>query len=151
MPRRPKPRRPPGRPLVLSAAMTKALTDAIKLGCSDKLACESAGINPSTFYDYMARGEAGEAPFVKFREEVTAAKTRIAALMVGTRTKAAMGGDWRAAESWLRTHRRDECAADKVEVTGANGGPVQIDLKAEIAAQLATTADKDLGIPDDLD
>jgi len=150
MAKRPELGKARGRPVALNAAMTKALTDAIKMGCSDRLACESAGISPATYYDYMARGEAGEVPFVEFLEQVKAAKSRIASLMVSVRTKAAMGGDWRAAESWLRTHRRDECAADKVEVTGANGGPVQIDLKAEIAAQLATVSDKEVGIPDDL-
>lgn len=151
MTKKPKPRKGiTGRPMVLSDALTRALVESFRLGCSDRLACEGAGISTSTLYDYMSRGAAGEEPFVDFSRQITEAKTRIAKAMVGIRTKAAMGGDWRAAESWLRTHRRDECAADKVEVTGANGGPVQIDLKAEIAAQLATTADKDLGIPDDL-
>jgi len=150
MARRPKTERTGGRPLVLSAAITKALCDAIRMGCSDRLACESAGISPATLYDYMARADAGEAKFAEFAEQIRAAKSKIAQAMVSVRTKAALGGDWRAAQAWLGAHRIDECARERIEVSGPEGGPVQVDLRAQLDAVAAERTDREAGIPDDL-
>ena len=115
MARRPKTERTgAGRPLVLSAAVTNALCDAIRMGCSDRLACESAGISPATMYDYIARADAGEAKFVEFAEQVRAAKSKITQAMVSVRTKAAFAGDWRAASAWLDARQKQE-AIDRSE------------------------------------
>ncbi len=150
MGRRPKTGRARGRPLVLSEAVTKALCDAIRMGCSDRLACESAGISKATLYDYLARADAGQQEFADFASRVREAKAKIAQAMVSVRTKAALAGDWRAAQAWLGAHRIDECARERVEVSGPEGGPVQVDLRAQIAAVLAERSDGDAGIPEDL-
>jgi hypothetical protein len=130
--------------------MIKALTDAIRMGCSDRLACESAGISTTTMYDYMARADAGEQAFADFAAQVRAAKSKIAQAMVSVRTKAALGGDWRAAQAWLGAHRIDECARERLEVSGPEGGPVQVDLRTKIAEVLAERSDAQAGVPDDL-
>jgi len=150
MPKRPQSKKRPGRPLVLSATLTKTLCDAIRMGCSDRLACESAGISPATMYDYIARADSGEQPFVEFAEQVRAAKSKIAQAMVSVRTKAALGGDWRAAQAWLGAHRIDECARERLEVSGPEGGPVQVDIRQRVAEVLAERTDAQAGVPDDL-
>jgi hypothetical protein len=135
---------------VLSDAMTKAVCDAIRMGCSDRLACESAGISVTTLHDYIARADSGEQRFADFAAQVRAAKSKIAQAMVSVRTKAALGGDWRAAQAWLGAHRIDECARERLELSGPEGGPVQVDLRTKIAEVLAERSDKDAGVPDDL-
>jgi hypothetical protein len=90
---------------VLSDAMTKAVCDAIRMGCSDRLACESAGIDLETLQDHMARADAGEPELAEFAEQVRSAKSKIAQAMVSVHTKAAFAGDWRAADAWLRANR----------------------------------------------
>lgn len=52
-----------GRKTLLDATTEREIVNAIRAGAFDHVAAVAAGIARSTFYDWMARGRAGEPPF----------------------------------------------------------------------------------------
>lgn len=137
------------RPTDCTPELTAALCAELKLGMSIRAACQHVGIDDSTFRKWMMRGADGEEPFVTFRTEATQAKSDgVRALVVTVRKAAA--SDWRAA-AWILERREPDDWSKRTEISGPDGGPVQVqNLAAEIAQQLKTATDADLSIPEDL-
>lgn len=137
------------RPTDCTPELTAALCAELKLGMSIRAACQHVGIDDSTYRKWMMRGDDGEEPFVTFRTAATQAKSDGVRALVVTVRKAATS-DWRAA-AWILERREPDDWSKRTEISGPDGGPVQVQsLAAEIAAQLATVSDKEVGIPDDL-
>jgi hypothetical protein len=63
-----------GRKTLLTQEAGEKILEALRRGCSDTVAAEGAGIGRRTFYDWLARGEAGEGPFEVFLEMVLKAR-----------------------------------------------------------------------------
>ena len=138
-----------GRPTDCTPELTAALCDELKLGMTIRAACQHVGIDDSTYRKWMMRGEDGEEPFVTFRTAATRAKADGIRALVVTVRKAAKD-DWRAA-AWMLERREPEEWSKRTEVTGASGGPIQIeDIRSQVRAELATTGSADLGIPADV-
>ena len=136
------------RPTDCTPELTEALCAELKLGMAIRAACQHVGIDDSTYRKWMTRGENGEEPFVTFRTAATRAKAEgVRALVVTVRKAAA--SDWRAA-AWILERREPDEWSRRVEVTGSEGGPVQVDLRAKIAEVLAERSDAQAGVPDDL-
>jgi hypothetical protein len=64
------------RPTDLTSEMAKKLASSFRDGASVRVACGLAGIDPSTYYDWMARGRAGEPKFGEFHQLMKKARAQ---------------------------------------------------------------------------
>lgn len=62
-----------GRRTKLTDPVQKQIVKLLKAGVTVTDACAHVGISTSTFYDWLGRGEAGEAPFAEFSSAVSRA------------------------------------------------------------------------------
>jgi hypothetical protein len=122
------------RPTRLTAEVEKRICDALAAGNTRADAARYAGINPSTFYDWMKRGRsASRGRFSEFANKVREAEARCAVGYVATVKKAA-AKDWRAAAWWLSRRRKAFRDKQQAEVKGAGPGgeiPVTIYLPSK--------------------
>jgi hypothetical protein len=90
-----------------------------------------AGIAESTYHRWIERGEAGESPFREFSELTRASRAEARSKHVRTIRKAGREGDWKAAAWFLERSDRANWGRTvdaKVEHSGPNGGPIEIDV-----------------------
>lgn len=86
-------------------AETKArLVEGIKLGLSNKLAAQYAGVSESTFYAWRQRGQAGEPEYLELLESIKRAEAQSAAQCLAVIKRAAHEGNWTSA-AWLLERR----------------------------------------------
>jgi hypothetical protein len=80
----------------------------------------------------------------EFREAVLGARAEAEARMVMVVQRAANDGSWQAASWYLeRTHQAKYGKQNRVEVTGAEGGAVKLDLTVdELENRIASILDK---------
>ena len=134
------------RPTALTPDTAKRIIDAIRLGNYATVACQLAGIDDATFYRWMERGEdhddgtPGEEPFREFRESVKRAEAEAEAMAVGTLVVASRNNASDALRFLERRYPKRWRPQYTTEVTGADGGPVAI----EIARTLEGMSDADL-------
>jgi transposase-like protein len=134
------------RPTKLDAQVTSALTTAIRAGNYTETAARHAGIAPSTFYEWMQRGEQRDAKgepvhpqFAEFREAVKKAEADAEAYAVG-QVRLAMQDSWQAAMTYLeRRHPERWGRRTVLEHTGPGGGAVEakVDVTDERTRELA--------------
>lgn len=121
-----------GRPHKFTPETVSRLLMAIRAGLPYHLAAEAAGISEATFHKWQ-RGvfPRGVDPQMKqqFVEELTRARGESALRLIGIVTKAAPD-DWRAAAWILERRFRESFGRNIVEVTGEDGGPLQVDVAA---------------------
>lgn len=120
----------------------KRLIEALRSGNYIDDACNYAGIAESTYYLWMDRGrqekariDAGqpadptEAAWLDIYSEVQRARSEAVVRNVHLIQAAARGGTWQAAAWWLERTRPDKFGRRlSAEVTGANGGPVEVEV-----------------------
>ena len=129
----------------LSAEKRNLILELVRAGNYYVTACRAAGISERAFYkwkrlgtDELARREQGHDPdpnldeHVQFVQALTRAEneseSRLVALWAG-----AANNDWRAARDLLARRFPDRWAdRSKVELTGADGGAVQVESKSEV-------------------
>lgn len=111
---------------------------SIARGLSQNLAARAAGINPSTAWEWKKDPE--------WAAKVEAAEIEHINKHLGIINGAAEKGEWQASKWLLSVRHRDEFG-QRVEVTGKEGGPVQIETRepvelteAELRAELASLA-----------
>ena len=108
------------RPTKLTAETSAAIVKAIAIGAPYKDAAGAAGVDYVTFNNWMIAGEKATAgKFFEFFYAVTRAKHTARLNYIGTLTKAANAGDWRAALEYLKRTDR-ETWGDNVDVTSKN-------------------------------
>lgn len=132
-----------GRPLLLTAKVQTRICNALAKGNYRVTAARAGAVSYETFLGWLAKGRAQrEGPFRKFYEAVIAAETKAEMLFVGYVAREATLDAKHA--KWMLSHRwRDRWADNpaKVEVTGANGGPVKIeDARSRLLAKLEQLA-----------
>ncbi len=116
-----------GRKPKLTPEVQTAICQAIRAGNYNGVAANYAGIGESTFYLWLTQGEQAQSgKYVEFLEAVkkaeSDAETRNVALI-----ETAASQSWQAAAWWLeRKHNNRWGRKEKQEVTGADGGPIQI-------------------------
>lgn len=144
-----------GRRSMISAQLVEDIARSLRAGCTVADTCLIAGISQATFCNWRNRGELelervngdgrrgirkSERLFVEFFEATTRARG------VGRQTwlkkiEQAADKDWRAA-AWLLEHTADGYAkTQRVEVTGADGGPVRHSLEDEREIMIALSSD----------
>jgi|SRR5919204_3435483 hypothetical protein len=116
------------RPTKLTADVSRLLVQAIAAGASNADACDYAGVSEAAFYNWIARGEAGKAPYVEFVESLTRARGQRVVHALAKISAAASDGDWRAAAWQLAVWRPDEYGK-KLQVRGDDQKPVVVTIQ----------------------
>ena len=116
-----------GRPSKLTADIQNKIIEAIRAGAYVETAAAYAGINKSTFYDWLKKGARGLDPaFVEFSNAIERALASSEMRDIVTITKAA-DVHWQAAAWRLeRKHPNRWGRRQHVELSGADGGPVSL-------------------------
>lgn len=73
-----------GRPTKLDAKLQRQIVKALKTGATIADVCRHVGIHRDTFYEWLKRGEAGEAPYSDFSDAVTRAQEAAKMAAIGT-------------------------------------------------------------------
>jgi hypothetical protein len=107
-----------GRPIMLTDEIQEKVCQAIRAGNYNVVAAQYAGISQSTFCEWVAKGEDGIEPFVKFSEAVKKAESDCEVAAVANVRKH-WEKNWIAAMTWLeRKHRvRWGRSIDTVQIT----------------------------------
>lgn len=159
-----------GRPTKLTPELQEQLVAAIKAGNSIAEAAQLVGVHEATIHRWRQQGEADDAepPFREFREALTRARAHARDLLINAAFKDAIGGveiesgtrgdggeytkvtppNGRIAlELLARMFPRDWRPVKAVEVSGPEGGPVQMshDLEALAARISKVRADHENG------
>lgn len=122
--------------LEVEPRITKTLCKLIAQGVPIKHACSMAGIGESTFHRWCDEGakENASDELREFRESITRARVEKITKLLETIEKASTLAsytsgllDWKAA-AWLLERTEPEFRPNqKTELTGKDGGPVQVD------------------------
>lgn len=108
-----------GRPSKRNDETDRLLFESLQLGMTRHAACAVADISEVLFYEWLKDP--------KFLNSCIRAENRAEAGFTNVIQAAAAAGDWKAAESWLKRRRRkDWCEMVKQELTGADGGALEI-------------------------
>jgi len=130
-----KSKQPTGEAVTVGDKRREVFLSSIAKGLSQTLAARAAGINPSTAWEWKKDPE--------WAAKVEAAEIAHINKHLGIINRAAEDGEWQASKWLLSVRHRDEFG-QRVEVTGKEGGPVQIETRepveltdAELRAELA--------------
>lgn len=113
--------------------VVEAITKALKAGCTKKDACSLANISEQTFYRWIREGEKDSEGGVayQFCESIKKAIAEARARNVTIIQKHAVN-NWTAAAWWLeRSDPESWGKRDKVEMTGADGGAMEMKVISE--------------------
>jgi hypothetical protein len=117
------------RPTKFTPETIKKLTDAIRMGATYDLACKYAGINYSTFQNWM-NGEGGipKKEHLPFLDAIEKAEGDAAVGWLTKIEKAANDGAWQAA-AWKMERRYPSSYGRTVQqIEGADGGPLVVSV-----------------------
>jgi transposase-like protein len=120
-----------GRRSKLTPELQEKICKLIRGGNYLHHAAAACGINQSTLHDWINKGEDGKKPYDEFAKAVAEARGASVAALVLTIKKAAPD-DWRAASWMLERGHVGDFGAKRVEVTGRNGSPIQVESWAAL-------------------
>ncbi len=127
-PRKPKaaaPKRPRGRPCLLTEEVQQGICAALQVAVPLKYAAAANGVDEDTVGGWLRRGKAGEAPFEAFFQAVTRAR---AAAVVHLTTRALGGEKGSSQATWLLERRFEEYRQNsRVEHAGDSSAPIKIE------------------------
>src|SRR5712691_11836582 len=112
-----------GRLTKLTSHVQTTLVAALSEGASIPHACEYAGIQPQTYYNWMRRGAAGEGEFAEFAESMTRARGQGVLTDLCAISDAVRAHDWRAA-AWRLQHRYPAEYGAKLQLSGDPDHPL---------------------------
>ena len=130
-----------GRPTKLTKELTEKICLAISAGNYAKVAAQLAGISEATYYAWLKEAEKEDCDpiFLEFSESVERAEAAAEVEAVALIRQSARAGNARDAQ-WLleRKHGERWGRNDKLrqEITGIDGGPIEITIEAARAAVL---------------
>jgi len=117
------------RPSKLTDDLRDAIVKSLTIGATRKDASEAAGIDYTTFLNWMARGaKARTGKYFEFFDAASKAEAEARINYTTIIAKAASKGEWRAAIEFLRRRDKDNWS-ERQEVTGAGGGDLVINVK----------------------
>lgn len=120
-----------GRPTKFTPETTDKLLSALKSGNYRSVACKYAGISFQTLRNWIKIAESPDAPveYVEFLDALEKAEAQAEVVDISIIRQAAHNGQWQAA-AWIRERKNPERwgrrDVSKVELTGADGGPVDV-------------------------
>lgn len=116
----------------MATKLTKKRHDTLvkmaRLGHYDCTAARFSGVDPSTLKHWLRKGkEQTEGIYFEFAEAYELAKAQGETRLLSEITNAVEAGDWRAA-AWIleRKYPARWSKQNRVEVTGKDGGPLQM-------------------------
>jgi hypothetical protein len=111
-----------GRPTAFTEEAGRAVLRALAVGCTQRTAAGCAGVDDTTVTRWRRR-------YPDFGAAAATAEATAERSMASVLFEAAMAGDWRAAEAWLKRRRPQEWGdKQQLEHSGA------VDFETEIAA-----------------
>lgn len=111
-----------------TAARRNAIIEALGRGHPLRTAAAMAGVDRSTVYDWLERGEkAGpDSAYRRFYEDVERAQATVVDTALA-HIRDAMPDDWRAAMTYLERRFPDEFTKrERREISGPKDGPVEV-------------------------
>jgi nucleoid-associated protein YejK len=123
-----------GRPTNLTPELHAKIVNAIAKGNRGEAAAEAYGVADSTFYQWLAKGRAGEQPYADFSDAVTQARGQAELDAVGA-LRDGMAMDAKFAVEWLK-RARHKSWSEKQEID-MRVGPFENLSDEEIARQHA--------------
>lgn len=113
-----------GRKTKLTPQVQDLIVQALNVGAHYEHAAQYAGITERTFYNWMAKGEAGTPPYVQFFQAVKKSESQAGVGYLALIDSAARAGNWQAA-AWKLERRWPKLYGRRVlEVSGPGGGPI---------------------------
>lgn len=118
----------------LTPDIQERIVKLIEKGNYIEVACRACGICTATYYNWLARGEAGEEPFLGFLEAIQDAEAIAETRMVETINKVASSdedntGDWKAAMEYLGRKLPDRWGRkERIEHVGDKDKPINIKI-----------------------
>lgn len=145
-------RKKTGRPTILTETKMKAITDLLERGNTYTASAKAVGINPTTLSQWVRRGKElsllsrvlddTEQTFVEFSQLVEKARAT-AEIRAVEKIRQAGDSSWQAAAWYLeRANPQDWGLIRRTEITGANGGAIEVDVEAvnrKLEALIANT------------
>jgi transposase len=122
---------PGGRPTKFTPERVDKLLSALKSGNYRTVACQYAGISTATLHNWIKIAEGPDAPpeYVEFLDALNKAEAQAEVVDISIIRQAAHNGQWQAA-AWIRERKNPERwgrrDVSKLELTGADGGPVDV-------------------------
>lgn len=121
-----------GRRSKLTPEIQEKIVIAIEAGNYADAACRYAGIDYSTFFRWMQKGEESDDQYGEFRKAVEKARAHAEVKYVAVIDRAAREGTWQAAAWWLeRTQPQKYGRKERYEVSGPDGGNIVVDVSME--------------------
>lgn len=112
-----------GRPTRYTPEVVTKITNAIRAGNYREPAARMAGVSPTSLYAWQAR-------YPEFAEAIQKAEAEAEGRMVAI-VAAAAPKSWQAAAWWLERKQHERwMRRDRIEQTGAEGGPIQVNAFA---------------------
>jgi hypothetical protein len=122
-----------GRPTKYNDERAAKILEALRLGVPQSTAITYGGIAEATYYRWLSDAQKPDAPphLVEFREAVKAARAEAEVRSVAVIQNASRK-TWQAAAWFLeRSFPQHWARTDRHEVTGANGGPVELNVDTD--------------------
>jgi len=123
-----------GRPTKYTPDRVKKIIEAIKLGVAYVDAASYAGVGLATFNEWRDR-------YPEFAEAVEEAAGQAVVANMAKIQKAATEGSWQASAWILERRHPDRYGRTRVELTGAEGGPVAIAANVVVVPKMADSAE----------
>jgi transposase-like protein len=123
------------RPTKLTPARRRAVCEGIRAGLPLREAALAAGISERTLHRWREQGQQDdEGPYWQFWQRTREAEALAQADLAAVVRAAALAGDWRAALAMLgRRWPNNWAETSRHELTGRDGGPVEVDVPAIVA------------------
>jgi hypothetical protein len=133
-----------GRPSKLPVSEKRILAD-IRAGCFPEQAAQAAGVSPSAFYAWKARGQReSDGPYHRFVRNLRQAEAEAERNAVNIlRSAIEDDGDWKAALAFLERRYPGRWRRHQTnELVGPDGGPIQ--TESTPALDLSRLNDREL-------
>lgn len=132
------------RPRKLNDKRQTALIKLIKTGVSIADACAHVGIAQSTYYDWMARGEAGDEGFTEFSEAISRARVDAKITAIGTIRTAMSPFTQKSTKTQTYTEIREVKDKSGNLILDEDGKPVTYEYKEVTVTKTVTVMQGDL-------
>lgn len=93
-----------GRKTKLTPQVQDLIVQALNVGAHHEHACQYAGIDQSTFYDWLRKADTGKEPYAQFSQAVKKAESQAGVGYLALIDSAARAGNWQAA-AWKLERR----------------------------------------------
>lgn len=134
-----------GRPSKFSAELLDTICKGVRLGLSYERAAENAGVGRTILHRWMTAEASGDLRFGGVTDALAKARAEGETRLLARVIKAGEE-DWRAA-AWIleRRHPENYARMERREITGRDGGPVQMEISSWVDLVRQATRD---GAPD---